>query len=89
MWLAGLTSRRRVARWGLVPALMALIIAANVNLAPPAHAGTPYTCSCDGKLKRFIGGTYFCGRRTPACTSREYRAFRRNACAANACRVPK
>ena len=57
--------------------------------APTAHAGTPYTCVCEGKKKRSIGSTYFCGHRKPACTTKEYNAFRKDACAAKGCTVAR
>jgi hypothetical protein len=53
-----------------------------------ADAATPYTCNCNGVTKRFLGATYFCGRRKPKCTAAEYVAFRRKGCAVNGCTVP-
>jgi hypothetical protein len=70
-------------------AAAAIFLATPVMTATPAEAGTPYTCYCKGEKKRFIGGTYYCGRRTPRCTAAEYELFRMNACRANGCAPPK
>lgn len=66
----------------------AALIAASA-LPEPASAGTPYTCLCEGKKKRSIGSTYFCGHRKPSCTRKDYNAFREKACAAQGCSVAR
>jgi hypothetical protein len=58
-------------------------------LPTPVSAGTPYTCRCEGKTKRFIGGTYFCGHRKPECTYKQYIEFRARACASQNCTVAR
>ena len=75
-----------------VARLFSILCVAMIALAAmpaPVEAGTPYTCLCEGKKKRFIGTTYFCGHRKPKCTSKEYRSFREQGCAESKCTVPR
>jgi hypothetical protein len=80
-----------------------IIITASM-LTGTADAGTPWSCICDGKLRRVIAGTFACefdlnkdnGRRVrignrllvPHCTSTQFRAWNRRACAEDGCTLP-
>ncbi len=71
------------------PFLVLMVSLVLSSLPVPVHAGTPYTCLCDGKKQRSIASTYFCGHRKPACTRKEFNAFRAKACAADGCNVAR
>ena len=65
--------------------------------APSAEAGQPWSCTCQGKTKRFIASTKACERAQPKnrnikgmgklipCTRAEFTAWNRNACAQEGC----
>ncbi len=65
--------------------------------APSAEAGQPWSCTCNGKTQRFIASTKACERAQPKnrkirlmrnyipCTSAEFTAWNRNACAKEGC----
>jgi hypothetical protein len=68
------------------------------SLAPsPAEAGQPWSCTCNGKTKRFIASTKACEKAQPknsnikrmskmiACTRTEFVAWNQNACAQKSC----
>jgi hypothetical protein len=76
-------------------------ITATMLSGTSAYAGQPWSCMCDGQLKRTIASTYACesdlykgsGRRVhqgfklfvPACTRTQFRAWNRRACAKTGC----
>jgi hypothetical protein len=75
--------------------------AATMLPAASASAGQPWSCMCDGKVKRTIASTYACesdlhkgsGRRVssgfklfvPRCTAPQFRSWNRRACAKIGC----
>ena len=76
-------------------------VAATMLVMPAANAGQPWSCMCDGRLKRTIASTYACesdlhkgtGRRVhqgfklfvPACNRTQFRNWNRRACASIGC----
>lgn len=80
----------------------ALVIAlATQGGLEPAAAGTPWSCQCNGKPKRFIGATHACEHTLyagtkkyiaggpkwylPYCTSAQWKTWNRNACKSEGC----
>jgi hypothetical protein len=74
---------------------------AALSAGSSAYAGTPWSCMCDGKVKRSIASTYICetslykgtGKTVrqggkllvPRCTAPQFRAWNRRACASIGC----
>jgi hypothetical protein len=58
-----------------------------------AEAGTPWSCVCKGKPKRFIASTHICehhlsaatGKKVRACTTAQFKAWNRKACKQEGC----
>jgi hypothetical protein len=74
------------------------------SIAPAVEAGTPWSCVCDGKKKRFIGATKACeldayfrahktlegySRRGPSCTRAQFVAWNTRACREEGCKPVK
>jgi hypothetical protein len=61
-----------------------------------AAAGTPWSCVCNGKPKRFIASTRICehqlaaanGKKVRACTTEQFKAWNRKACKQEGCSPP-
>jgi hypothetical protein len=77
---------------------------AGLVFASVAEAGTPWSCVCDGKTKRFIGATRACELdmyqrthksldgyklRGPRCTRADFIAWNSQACREEGCKPPK
>lgn len=75
-----------------------------VAMVPAADAGTPWSCMCEGKKKRFIGATRACEidmyQRThktldgykfrgPSCTRAQFIAWNARACRQEGCKPLK
>ena len=66
-------------------------------VAPAAEAGQPWSCTCNGKTKRFIASTKACEKAQPKnanikrmskmipCTRSEFVAWNQKACAQKSC----
>jgi hypothetical protein len=83
-------------------AVLLAMVAGNLAAPEPAEAGTPYTCVCNGKDKRFIGATRGCEidrdraqgikrpgvtlLKLPRCSTAEAKAWRASACRSNGCK---
>jgi hypothetical protein len=74
------------------------------SIAPAVEAGTPWSCVCDGKKKRFIGATNACEiqlyqrvhktldgykSRGPRCTYDQWRDWNTRACKQEHCKPPE
>lgn len=84
-------------KW-LHAALGASALALSMGVAPsPAEAGQPWSCTCNGKTKRFIASTKACEKAQPKnssikrmskmipCTRSEFVAWNQKACAQKSC----
>jgi hypothetical protein len=96
---------QRVFRFGLIAGGLSFTVLTGTWPSPwpstDAHAGQPWSCLCNGQIKRTIASTYACetslyrgsGRRVhegfklfvPACTRTQFRAWNRRACARSGC----
>jgi hypothetical protein len=81
--------------------IAATLVAGALHTATTAQAGQPWSCLCDGTIKRTIASTYACesdlhkgsGRRVssgfklfvPRCTAPQFRSWNRRACARIGC----
>ena len=80
----------------------ALMAAMAIDMAP-AEAATPWSCTCNGKVKRFLASTRACeinlyfkrggkdidGKvKLPSCSRRQFVAWNSNACRHEGCKLP-